>query len=72
MLGILTAVNPVLIILTEMPLIHRFEKANPLRLIGLAELFIAFGFGPDAVWQTRFVLGALSFVGFTLLARSRD
>ena len=44
-IGLLFAVNTVLIVLIEMPLIHRTEHLPPLLLIGVSSLFIGFGFG---------------------------
>ncbi len=44
-IGLLFAVNTVLIVLVEMPLIHRTERVPPLLLIGWSSLFIGTGFG---------------------------
>lgn len=54
-IGPLMAINAVVIILFEMPLVHKLEKYNPIRIIGFGAFLIAFGvsllpFGSTYLW----------------------
>jgi predicted MFS family arabinose efflux permease len=44
-IGLLLAFNAFLIVLIEMPLIHKVENKNPLRVMALGALFLFAGFG---------------------------
>lgn len=44
-IGPLMAINAIIIILVEMPLIHKLENHNPIKLVGLGAFLIAFGVG---------------------------
>ncbi len=55
--GLLFAINPVLIVLFEMVLIHRLTRPNPLRFVGLAGVLLGVGFalfplGSGFAWGT--------------------
>ncbi len=54
-IGPLMAINGIIIILFEMPLVHKLEKRNPITLVGLGAFLIAFGiallpFGSAYAW----------------------
>ncbi|MBN1482687.1 MFS transporter [candidate division KSB1 bacterium] len=44
-IGPLMAINAIVIILFEMPLVHKLERYNPIKLIGAGAFLIAFGVG---------------------------
>ena len=44
-IGLLFALNPVIIVIFEMVLVHRLSNRNPLRLIGLGVILVGLGFG---------------------------
>jgi predicted MFS family arabinose efflux permease len=45
MIGMLLALNPILIFLFEMVLVHRLSRPNPLRIIALGTLLCGLGLG---------------------------
>jgi len=54
-IGPLMAINAILIILLEMPLIHRLERYRPIKIIGLGTFILAIGvsllpFGTSYLW----------------------
>lgn len=76
-IGILLAVNTILIVLVEMPLIRAIERFDPLKVVGLAGLLVSAGFGllpwapttwwvaaTVAVWTLGEMLGAPMFVAW--------
>lgn len=64
MIGYLFALNAVLIILFEMPLIHRLEKINPLHIIAPGFLFIFAGFAMLPLGNT-FLYASLTVIVWT-------
>jgi predicted MFS family arabinose efflux permease len=42
-IGLLFAINPILVVLFEMVLVHHLQRSNPLRWIGLGSLFAGLG-----------------------------
>ncbi|MGD9897908.1 MAG: MDR family MFS transporter [Calditrichaceae bacterium] len=44
-IGFLLAMNALLIVLIEMPLVHRLERADPVKIMGIGSLFLFGGFG---------------------------
>lgn len=64
-IGLLFAINPILITLFEMVLVHRLQRPNPLRIIGLAAFFTGAGFAllPHG---TTFAFATLSLCVWTI------
>ena len=44
-IGPLMAINAIMIIIIEMPLVHRLERRNPIKIIGLGAFLITLGIG---------------------------
>ncbi len=64
-IGLLFAINPLVITLFEMVLVHRVQRPNPLRIVALAALFTGGGFALLPHGST-FAFGALAMIVVTV------
>lgn len=64
-IGFLLALNAVLIVLFEMPLVHRLEKSNPLKIMALGALFMTIGFAILPVYSRLIYLALTVFIWTT-------
>jgi MFS family permease len=60
-IGTLLALNALLIVLVEMPLIHRIEKKNPMGIISLGAFLLFFGFTITPLFASYL------FIAFTVI-----
>lgn len=61
-IGLLLGINAVIIVLAEMPLIHKVEKKNPLKVMGIGALLILGGFSLMPISHTFIFAAATVFV----------
>lgn len=60
-IGLYLTLNAAMIVLLEMPLIHRIEKFNPLKIMAFGSLLLGIGFGLTAV------PGSALYIGLTVV-----
>lgn len=62
-IGLVLAINTVIIVLVEMVLVHRLQRRNPLRLVAVGSFLLCLGFGllPFGV------AGGFAYVAFTVV-----
>ncbi|MAG56230.1 MAG: hypothetical protein CMJ83_08070 [Planctomycetes bacterium] len=65
MIGLVFAVNPVLIVLFEMVLVERLRGRHPLRIVAAGAAFVAIGFGMFS-WGHGFWWGVVAIIVFTI------
>jgi MFS family permease len=64
-IGLLLAINAFMIVLIEMPLIHRIEAIHPLRVIAVGALFLYGGF-TILPWGSGMAYGAFTVIIWTI------
>ncbi|KAA3617774.1 MAG: MFS transporter [Calditrichaeota bacterium] len=60
-IGLLLAFNAFVIVLFEMPLVHKFERLNNIAVIGVGLLLLCFGFGAIMFYSS------ITYIVFTIL-----